>query len=470
MDTKIKLILVILLLGGMIVFISNQASAQTTTGSSSKNVSSNGIPPLFALPALAVKGIETGVTILDAKAKTPCGPGEKDDGLVCRKEECPPGSTLRDGLCYSDTCNGPNATVKGLLCEICPSGKLNNGSSLCYTPCEENYKFDGTLTCVSQNKNSGVGKPKTDCTDPAFPNKSGALCYSNCQNGYTWDNGTCKRNCAPGEKDKGANCEKCPDGMVNNGASLCYKPCDSGYDFDGTSTCNRLESKNIGNGTLPNDCPSGWTSWGALCYAPCSAGYTFRDGTCQRNYYSVSSKPLAPLKFSCDAGYQKRAAMCYRNCPDGFHYDLEHAPTQCIINDDKGLVYTPATQERGCGDKERIDSLCYTRCDPGWEHMPGMPYMCRKAGGQSYRTATATPTSQGKLGSLPNSSIPKCPQGTEEVNGLCYSMCPPNFKRIPGIPTDCMGSRGLTYTVSTSVPITRPKETSSVPKVTVRGK
>ena len=28
-------------------------------------------------------------------------------------------------------------------------------------------------------------------------------------------------------------------------------------------------------------------------------------------------------------------------------------------------------------DREKIDGLCYKRCDPGWTHVEGMPYLCR---------------------------------------------------------------------------------------------
>ena len=401
------------------------------------------------------------------KRHTPCDPGETDDGLFCRKEECPPDSILRNGLCYTTRPCGPNERDTGLSCETCPPDKINNGKGLCYTPCEAEYEFDGDSKCNSKNQNIGAGRPKTDCTNPAFPNKSGALCYSNCQNEYRYDNGTCKRDCAPGEKDKGASCEKCPDGMVNNGASLCYKPCDPKYDFDGTMTCNRLDNKNVGGGTVPNECPSGWTSWGALCYAPCDTGFTFRDGSCQRtdNGYGIPKGTFLP----CRGGKVQKGLLCYETCRDGYKHNNNVAPVSCVPNDDR-LLYVPSTQNRGCGDKENIDGLCYNRCDPGWEHIPGMPYLCRKIGGQSYITQTALPASKPKLGNLPVSLVPNCPQGTEEVDGLCYSMCPQNYKRIPGQPYNCIGSRGPMYTVTGTVPISRPKETSTVPKVTTREK
>ena len=170
--------------------------------------------------------------------------------------QCPDGMKNVAGVCWSDC--GSNAKDKGLTCEECPGDMVNNGASLCYTPCDTGYKYNGTTGCNYTPKTLPIG-----------------VVASQCPNGMKNVAGICWGECGANSKDKGATCETCPPNMSNNGASLCYTPCDTGYTYNGTTGCDWKPVTLTAKGRTSN-CPQGYNNFGGVCYnTQCDPGYSY---------------------------------------------------------------------------------------------------------------------------------------------------------------------------------------------------
>ena len=72
-----------------------------------------------------------------------------------------------------------------------------------------------------------------------------------------------------------------------------------------------------------------------------------------------------------------------------------------------------------CNNGDYIDGLCYNKCPAGWEHVPGMPYNCRKPGASPYGRGVGT--------------IPGCAQGKVKDGALCYDDPGPGWRVVAGV-------------------------------------
>ena len=72
-----------------------------------------------------------------------------------------------------------------------------------------------------------------------------------------------------------------------------------------------------------------------------------------------------------------------------------------------------------CNNGDYIDGLCYSKCPPNWEHVPGMPYHCRKPGAAPYGRGVGT--------------IPGCGKNQVKSGALCYDDPGPDWKVIAGV-------------------------------------
>ena len=69
-------------------------------------------------------------------------------------------------------------------------------------------------------------------------------------------------------------------------------------------------------------------------------------------------------------------------------------------------------------DREKIDGLCYNKCDKGEEHVPGMPYLCRASG---------VSISQGRgVGGIPGCG-PEKTDHPHQDGALCYRDPPKGY-------------------------------------------
>ena len=69
---------------------------------------------------------------------------------------------------------------------------------------------------------------------------------------------------------------------------------------------------------------------------------------------------------------------------------------------------------------DNVDGLCYNKCPDGWEHVPGMPYNCRKSG-------VSGPYGRG-VGTLPG-----CGKNQVKSGALCYDDPGPGWKVVAGV-------------------------------------
>ena len=66
-----------------------------------------------------------------------------------------------------------------------------------------------------------------------------------------------------------------------------------------------------------------------------------------------------------------------------------------------------------------IDGLCYNKCPEGMEHVPGMPYNCKRPGAAPYGRGVGT--------------IPGCAKGQVKSGALCYEDPGPGWRVIAGV-------------------------------------
>jgi len=196
-----------------------------------------------------------------------------------------------------------------------------------------------------------------------------------------------------------------------------------------------------------------------MCYLKCPSGYN-------RNRNELLCLPpkgtsYIPNKidgnYSCPPGKTKIGLLCYDNCDSGYTYNDPNLPVSCIPNNSsKGLIYTQTNNKKpSCNPSntdpnnalELVDSLCYNKCPTGKTRGVGAPTECYGPKGLSYKPYTEIPKIKSK-----SSKPATCQSDLENVDGLCYKKCPTkadgyeiDTSRVPGVPTQCQGSRGLNY-------------------------
>ena len=276
----------------------------------------------------------------------------------------------------------------------CATG-LEQGSGLgigfCYQPCHDivgdgTWENDGANVCYrhypewenngQQALHSILGIQKEirmdtgtipDVCPPEHPVRSGALCYdrtdfpSDNVAGVAWEQ--CNTAERSGFTDTGIRCEKLqtlPAGTIPP-----------------VKGCNEF-----GDG-LRDDGTSCWEDWRGLGGGGCHGGGC-RTWECDRlrgafgedwgPKYCTSCDPV-----TCDPVYDKGGCGCIK-----------------VADWDR----------RFCPDGEKIDGLCYGRCDPDKSRVAGMPYLC---------SASFDKRSQVMA---PNPSV--CPSNKKDIAGLCY--------------------------------------------------
>lgn len=261
------------------------------------------------------------------------------------------------------------------------------GAGFCYQPCSElvgegTWRNDGANVCYRQYpewENNGQGALHSilgiqkeirmdtgtipDVCPPEHPIRSGALCYDH--PGFPSDNvaGVAWEQCNTGERngftDTGIRCEKLqtlPAGTIPP-----------------TRGCHEF-----GDG-LRDDGTSCWEDWKGLGGGAC------RGGGCRTD---------------CNwGGWMNTVLSCNTHCE----------PISCDPVYDRGgcgCIKVTDMDRRFCPDGDKIDGLCYGRCDPDKSRVGGMPYLC---------SASFDKRSQVMA---PNPSV--CPSNKKDIAGLCY--------------------------------------------------
>jgi hypothetical protein len=204
--------------------------------------------------------------------------------------------------------------------------------------------------------------------------------------------------------------DKCPDGQQRE-SGLCYDACRKASDDEKAQGWGDYSSQAVdtpgGKGVVVQGmcyrCPPGYyKSSPGLCQvklktdspgkmSKCPDGFTDSGLFCNVKTRNIGiGKPMKTSGGACHGG------GCHTSCPHGLcktHCDPIHCDpirTDCPSGTDK------------------IDGLCYSKCNADEFHVPGMPYLCRKGGG---------PLVQEKM------KIGVCDPDKDRVGALCFKKC-----------------------------------------------
>ena len=417
--------------------------------------------------------------------------------------QCKPNYDLVGVTCWEKCAEGDKD--KGATCEECPEGYKNNGATLCYKPCRDKYTYDGTSGCNFNPVTVGAGIVPEKCRDGY--KFFGGLCYNTkCDPGYVYDGQmTCKRDdkmlgtATPCKREQSCN------GLENviYGAGTC-----SGWDKNANCVdlCKSCTYDNYtwgcDSGRCGDNCAGGcdgcgWKGW-KCCWNSCK----WKTPKCCDNGLKTTLTGINCSKcgtyknctggvvtrnsgYYCDGGKEKKGLLCYDTCPAGYKYNDPNVPVSCVPeNANRGLFYTQTDNHMPmcASNRDMVAGLCYEKCPEGLERINGIPTNCKPIGqGIAYQTDTAVPKVKSK-----GSHQATCRDDTDQIGLLCYKKCPilpyaqlndeekkkwatradydkandndkPTLDRVPGIPTQCQGRRGLNYITENHVPKTYGK-------------
>jgi hypothetical protein len=194
--------------------------------------------------------------------------------------------------------------------------------------------------------------------------------------------------------------DKCPDGQARQ-SGLCYEECKK---------------------ATPTEKAQGWDDFSAKAADTPGAGAVMIQGMCYRcppGYYKSSPgmcqrtlKTTAGVISKCPPGFDDTGLFCNQK---SYTIGAGTIPA-CHTDGCPGKwgapcckVCKPAKTVCGiCGDKDKIDGLCYKKCRQGDNHIPGAPTQCRSGGGLLV---------QEKM------KIGICPPDKERVGALCFKKC-----------------------------------------------
>lgn len=205
--------------------------------------------------------------------------------------------------------------------------------------------------------------------------------------------------------------DKCPDGQAKQ-SGLCYEDCKKATPEEKTQGWDDYTAKAA-------DTPgAGAVMIQGMCYRCPPGYYKSSPGMCQRTL-----KTTTGVISSCPPGFNDGGLFCNQKS-----YTIGGGTIPACHTDGCpgkwGLpcckICKPASTVCGiCGDKDKINGLCYKKCKDGDEHVPGAPTECRKK-------------AQGGLLVQEKMKIGVCPPDKERVGALCFKKCSdygPGWKR-----------------------------------------
>lgn len=265
------------------------------------------------------------------------------------------------------------------------------GSGFCYQPCRElvgdgTWNNDGANVCYRQY--------------PEWENNGQQALHSilGIQKEIRMDTGTIPDVCPPEHPVRsGLLCYDRTDFPSDNVAGIAWEQCNTSERSGFTDTLTRCEKlQTLPAGTIPpvrgchefgdglrDDGTSCWEDWKGM-----GGGGNCRGGGC--NTWCAGGRDLLG------------------NC---WAWDLRtHCePITCDPIYDKGgcgCIKVTDMDRRFCPDGEKIDGLCYNRCDPDKSRVAGMPYLCSASFDKRSQVMN------------PNPSV--CPSNKKDIAGLCY--------------------------------------------------
>lgn len=402
--------------------------------------------------------------------------------------DCPDNYNNNSGICYKACPAGDKQNE--LNCESCPANMQNNGAGICHEDCASGYRFNGTQ-CEFKPVTVGAGIPKSNCRDgyddvgtacvkkiDGYKTKPGDLIS------YWLDQSLTKaRNSKESKQDNSAcsNLSSVIYGVKTCTGSIPLKcnttgcGCQKG---DATRNCDCADLCNVYYNGLTRECSGKkksktWGCTGQTYYRKCditcpngqrydgSSGKCWEDSktTCTGGETYTRNAPR-----SCDSGYDfdsgdpARIGKCYENCPDG--YEARSADLVSCSNKNPltkpippgSIEYYKCPQNNG-QDMDLVASLCYKKCPEGTKRMSGAPTQCEGPKGILYSVKTDTLKT-----TLRQSTPATCKPDEYKEAGLCKGKCNDDEEKVPGIPTQCQGKKGLNYIINTSTPKTISKK------------
>ena len=212
---------------------------------------------------------------------------------------------------------------------------------------------------------------QTMCATDKCPDgqaRQSGLCYPECkkatpeEKAMGWDDYTAKAMDTPGAQ-----------GVMIQG--MCYR-CPTGYYKSSPGMCQRKTNTTLGTMSI---CPDGFTDSGLFC--------------------NVKTRQIGVGRAMSTSGGGCSGGGCKTECPK--------VPKCCCKTVCSKVSCAPVVTK--CPDNtDKIDSLCYAKCNTGEEHVPGMPYLCRKSGGLLVQEKM-------KMG--------VCPPDKDRVGAQCFKKC-----------------------------------------------
>lgn len=400
--------------------------------------------------------------------------------------DCPDNYNNNSGICYKACPAGDKQNE--LNCESCPANMQNNGAGICHEDCRSGYRFNGTQ-CEFIPVTVGAGIPKSVCRDGY--DDVGTACVKKIDGyktnpgdlvSYHLDESLSKAmNSKPAKQDNSA----CNDlTSVTYGVKTCTGTCKrtgcgcrKGDANKDCSTCNDLCSRS----STGRKCSGIKKCKGCLgctgtvttrdCNVSCPSGQRYDDFTdgCWEDSKSdcpdgaLTATRSAPR--SCDSGYEfkssdtLRVGECYGGCPDGFEKrpgDLVSCWNTKPLTKPippESIEYYKCPQNNG-EDMDLVGSLCYKKCPEGTTRMSGASTQCTAPNGTllySVKTDTIKST-------VRDSTPATCQPDEYKESGLCKGKCNDDEEKVPGIPTQCQGKKGLNYIINTNTPKTISKK------------
>lgn len=314
-----------------------------------------------------------------------------------------------------------------------------------YKPCNPG-DYDGN--------NVPDGLKQVLLTIPIYGMLGNKLCVtpSKCENGKVLENGLCY--------------EKCRDGYSSDGALMCYK--DAPPNWPGTKTLTHLQhdTKYSAGGYL-DSCgdPNYPDRQGAVCYANCNTGYDRVLNQCWAKVITPgdwvgsipNKRPCGPDEqedFVGAACIAKSGEVCGDNCSAGWD-DCKHRSIRTCTWD--------AAHCNSWGGEECIGG-CRSNCDwgycwddcigKGWDNCKSKSWNAAKCnnfgkencvGGDCIGGCKTTcgPVYLGKRTELWDRQY--CDPGKSNIDGLCYTDCPPGMHHPPGMPNQCRTDGDISY-------------------------
>ena len=297
--------------------------------------------------------------------------------------DCPPGQKKLDGMCVIGSAQGPTANF---LYKDCPTGMRPDGNDACILD-EQVKKLTSTPRQCPPGTSMVNGVCEADCPggskkingkcySPAVTDLSKGYSFKDCPEGMTVEDGFCvigekvtpqtpkPKTCPPGFSLVGNNCEqvcttgykkidgKCyPTSVDTIIKQKLFKNCPDGFRTDPLTCQKDVQVKRVDG--AQKSCPTGWSQSvagpGGMCMKDCTGGqkkhlglcydpavdtnllvkgYSYKgcpDGfrtdpvTCQKD---VQIRRVDGVQKSCPAGWSQTIAgpggMCQQNCSDGY--------------------------------------------------------------------------------------------------------------------------------------------------------